>query len=368
MITKEALKKGFENGSIFIDEDYAGCLGICCRIGDNAFYFCEDKANDLTRDTYWKNYSLEMTVDMLYEILKDKDSAEENGLDEMELAYYDAVLSDSVERKKTLNCDTTKPLLFIYQIRDCAENEPYEFMGYSWLEKHGTTVDFSRYECVYFMEYDGKMSLDAIYLHFNVHRPVDFYGHSVSTSDIIVLTAENGFKAYFVDDIGFKEVPIPEKLIPTMMVAGKTNGKCGSKDSDGCHGKEKDGWVLTDEDSCQYIRKDPNFSNIGFGNAYELCQIQRVTEDPMKDHDEARIYKIARAIIFASEIDTESILTSYGYDSLEEVQKAYGDSWESILAECQFEMDASCLENISDHFPLMTWKEAKLAIETIIAD
>ena len=43
MITKEMIKKGFENGIISIENDYAGCMGICCKIGDNAFYFLGSK-------------------------------------------------------------------------------------------------------------------------------------------------------------------------------------------------------------------------------------------------------------------------------------------------------------------------------------
>ena len=35
----------------------------------------------------------EMTIDMLYDILKDVESAEENGLDSTELDYYESVLS-----------------------------------------------------------------------------------------------------------------------------------------------------------------------------------------------------------------------------------------------------------------------------------
>lgn len=39
MITRKMIKKGFENEIISIEDDYAGCMGICCKIGDNAFYF-----------------------------------------------------------------------------------------------------------------------------------------------------------------------------------------------------------------------------------------------------------------------------------------------------------------------------------------
>ena len=40
MITRKMIKKGFENEIISIEDDYAGCMGICCKIGDNAFYDC----------------------------------------------------------------------------------------------------------------------------------------------------------------------------------------------------------------------------------------------------------------------------------------------------------------------------------------
>ena len=47
MITREMIKKGFENGIISIEDDYAGCMGICCKIGENAFYFAGPKDVDL---------------------------------------------------------------------------------------------------------------------------------------------------------------------------------------------------------------------------------------------------------------------------------------------------------------------------------
>lgn len=38
MITREMIRNGFESGTVSIEEEYAGCIGICCKIGDNAFY------------------------------------------------------------------------------------------------------------------------------------------------------------------------------------------------------------------------------------------------------------------------------------------------------------------------------------------
>lgn len=93
MITKEMIKKGFENGIISIENDYAGCMGICCKIWDNAFYFLGSKDDSITKEEYWKSYTLDMTIDMIFDILKDSESAEEHGLDDWEIGYYELVLS-----------------------------------------------------------------------------------------------------------------------------------------------------------------------------------------------------------------------------------------------------------------------------------
>ena len=47
---------------------------------------------NLTVEGYWKSYTVDMTIDMLYEILKDIESAENNGLDEGEWEYYKVLL------------------------------------------------------------------------------------------------------------------------------------------------------------------------------------------------------------------------------------------------------------------------------------
>lgn len=46
--------------------------------------------------------------------------------------------------------------------------------------------------------------LEKIFESFNLDRPADFQGHSLSVSDIIALLTPSGVKFYFVDSIGFK--------------------------------------------------------------------------------------------------------------------------------------------------------------------
>ena len=48
---------------------------------------------DLIAEEFLKSYTMNEIVDMLYGILKDVESAEENGIDSMEFDYYESVLS-----------------------------------------------------------------------------------------------------------------------------------------------------------------------------------------------------------------------------------------------------------------------------------
>ena len=52
-----------------------------------------------------------------------------------------------------------------------------------------------------------KDTLDGIYERFNIQRPADFTGHSLSVSDVVVLNDGSTVKAYYVDSIGFAELP-----------------------------------------------------------------------------------------------------------------------------------------------------------------
>lgn len=94
MITREMIENGFKTGKISIEEEYGGCMGICCKIGDSAFYFIGEEDDSLTKEEYWNSYTLDMTINIIYDVLKNEKSAEENGLDEWELGYYESILAD----------------------------------------------------------------------------------------------------------------------------------------------------------------------------------------------------------------------------------------------------------------------------------
>lgn len=85
----------------------------------------------------------------------------------------------------------------IYQIKDF-ENCPYTFMSWRFA---GKFFDINDYELVYSYE-DENPDLEEIFFKFNMERPEDFTGHSLSVSDVVEV---NG-KKYYVDSFGFKEI------------------------------------------------------------------------------------------------------------------------------------------------------------------
>ena len=46
-----------------------------------------------------------------------------------------------------------------------------------------------------------------LYQKFNCARPLDYHGHSLSVSDVIMLNQDGKISAHYVDSIGFKELP-----------------------------------------------------------------------------------------------------------------------------------------------------------------
>ena len=100
----------------------------------------------------------------------------------------------------------TRRTFGIYQIKDDSPGENYAFMNMSFIESHGMQIKKEDYKLVYVGELSGNMSLDDIFERFNIDRPEDFRGHSLSVSDIIVLNDGEKVTAHFVDSISFEQL------------------------------------------------------------------------------------------------------------------------------------------------------------------
>jgi hypothetical protein len=113
----------------------------------------------------------------------------------------------------------TEPIYTIYQLKDDPELDDRRFESTASLMNMGILKD--NYEEIkpenYKIMYSGKLSeikgesqsekLGAIFEKFNLNRPDDFKGHSLSVSDIVVLQQEGKTTAHFVDSYGFTKLP-----------------------------------------------------------------------------------------------------------------------------------------------------------------
>lgn len=95
----------------------------------------------------------------------------------------------------------------IYQITARDPEHDYRFMNLDFVKRHGMEVNCADYELVYTAPLTENDTLEAIYERFNIQRPADFTGHSLSVSDVVVLNDGGTVKAYYVDSIGFAELP-----------------------------------------------------------------------------------------------------------------------------------------------------------------
>ena len=100
----------------------------------------------------------------------------------------------------------TRRTFGIYQIWADSPGENYAFMNMSFIESHGMQIKKEDYKLVYVGELLGNMSLDDIFERFNIDRPEDFRGHSLSVSDIVVLNDGEKVTAHFVDSISFEQL------------------------------------------------------------------------------------------------------------------------------------------------------------------
>ena len=95
----------------------------------------------------------------------------------------------------------------IYQLKGGNETLDYRFEPLDSIHRNGLSVKPENYELVYEAPLTEKDDLESIYTRFNVDRPADFTGHSLSVSDIVVLHQDGKDTAHYCDRAGFSEVP-----------------------------------------------------------------------------------------------------------------------------------------------------------------
>ena len=150
-------------------------------------------------------------------------AASPNGITLPDLSEYSweqvaqAVIK-AVENDRYISADeraekANAPKYTIYQIKKGEEYHNSRFTDWKDLKRFNIPFDKNSYESVYggyltdiSRSQNRAVILDDIFRKFNVDRPEDFRGHSLSVSDIIVLEDKNGSSAFFVDSYGMTEV------------------------------------------------------------------------------------------------------------------------------------------------------------------
>ena len=98
----------------------------------------------------------------------------------------------------------------IYQLPSGEKYHGVRFEDMGQLKRDGVQLNHDDYELVYegeVGEFRGNATLEALYTQFNTDHPEDFRGHSLSVSDVIVISVDGNDTAYFCDSFGFTEMP-----------------------------------------------------------------------------------------------------------------------------------------------------------------
>ena len=122
-------------------------------------------------------------------------------------ARQEKLEQDSAEKiDETLLLHGESRRFAIYQM-DSGDEHTYQFMGIESAKSLGYTIDGKDYRMVYAAQWMPTITLDNIFERFNIDRPEDFRGHSLSVSDVIVINRGAEITAYYVDSFGFQELP-----------------------------------------------------------------------------------------------------------------------------------------------------------------
>ena len=98
----------------------------------------------------------------------------------------------------------------IYQLQFTEATRNLTFVSYEELSKQGKVPERQNYNLIYTAPLSilpGVQDLESAFEKFNLNRPADFAGHSMSVSDIIAIKRGNEVSYHYCDSVGFKDLP-----------------------------------------------------------------------------------------------------------------------------------------------------------------
>ena len=141
-------------------------------------------------------------------VVSEGDLLDHYGMFGIEVADWERIKADVPARdiEKRFNENPNNAIL-IYQIPD-DDPKNLMFMRYDSLSEAPSRDD---YEPIYTATIEPKetvsATLEAAYQKYNVDRPLDFTGHSLSVSDILAIKQNGEVSYHYCDSTGFRELP-----------------------------------------------------------------------------------------------------------------------------------------------------------------
>ena len=119
-------------------------------------------------------------------------------------------MTDIPQKFLNAGCD----VYVVMQLRHDEKIFDERFASMRELNRRGKTPDPEHYEVTYYADLPAMWQdvpsdevLEELFQMFNLSRPQDFEGHSLSVSDVIALKRNGEISVHYVDSIGFKELP-----------------------------------------------------------------------------------------------------------------------------------------------------------------
>ena len=108
-------------------------------------------------------------------------------ISEIEGHFAELQAQHTAEQEQAAAQDVPENTFSIYQLKDGDATRDLRFEPLEQVKAAGLRVDRENYELVYTAPLSDTDTLEDIFVRFNMDRPQDFTGHSLSMSDVIVL-------------------------------------------------------------------------------------------------------------------------------------------------------------------------------------
>ncbi len=147
---------------------------------------------------------------------------EEEDLQELQEISESAIGSDNED----LHLSGKDDRYAIYQLLGNRTPE-YAFMGMDYIKAHDMKVRAKDYTYAYGGKLKDGDTVEDLHAKFFASQPPEFYGHSASVSDVIVIQKDGEAKAYYVDEVGFTELPefIQQRLREFRMICKREDSE-----------------------------------------------------------------------------------------------------------------------------------------------